>query len=130
MILIQTYRFVGVFKGVIKSLGGRYTLLDNEVGHADREANHADREKHTIDNWRKKMDSLQKLLRFDGFECGEKHKQSQDKTFPSSEPGTWLLGQYKYKEWRDSRSVESGRLFWLHGLRKSQYTGVFLPADC
>jgi len=130
MIPIQIYRFGGVFEGVLKSLDDRHTLLNNEVEHADREANHADREEHTIDKWRKEMDYLQRLLRFEGSECGEKHEQSQSKTFPSSGSGTWLLGQYEYKEWRDSRSVESGRLFWLHGLRKSQYTRVFLLADC
>jgi len=120
MIPIQIYRFGGVFEGVIKSLDDRHTRLNNEVEHADREANHADREEHTIDKWRKEMDRFQSLLRFEGSECGEKHKQSQNKTFPSSGSGVWLLGQHDYKEWRDSKSVESGRLFWLHGLRKSQ----------
>jgi hypothetical protein len=129
MIPIQIYRFGGVFEGVIKSLDDRHTLLNAEVEHADREANHADREEHAIDKWRKEMDHLQSLLRFDGSECGEKHDQSKNKTFPNSGPGTWLLEQDEYKEWRDSRNVESGRLFWLHGLRKSQHSG-FVFAAC
>lgn len=120
MIPIQIYHFGGVFEGVIKSLDDRHTLLNKEVKHADREANHADREERTIDKWRREMDHLQSLLRFEGSKYGEKHKQSQNKTFPSSGSGAWLLERHKYKEWRDSRSVESGRLFWLHGLRKSQ----------
>ena len=127
MIPIQIYRFGGVFEGVIKSLDVRHTLLSAEVEHADREASHADREEHAIDKWRKEMDHLQGLLRFNGSECGEKHKQSLNKTFPSSGAGTWLLEQYEYKEWRDShgQSVESGPLFWLHGPRKSQHSGLF-----
>ncbi|KAF8800979.1 hypothetical protein BYT27DRAFT_7148099 [Phlegmacium glaucopus] len=122
MIPIQIYRFGSVFEGVIKSLDDRHTLLNAEVEHADRETNYADREEHAIDKWRKQMDHLQSLLRFNGSECGEKHEQSKNKAFPSSGPGTWLLGQYEYQEWRDSQSVESGRLFWLHGLPGSGKT--------
>ena len=127
MIAIQALRFGGVFGEIIKSLDYRHTLLHSEIEHADREINHADREEHAIDKWRNAMDHLQGLLRFDGSDCVEKHKQSQNKTFPGSGAGAWFLEGSVYKEWRDSRSVESGRLLWLHGPRKSIYQ-IFPPA--
>ncbi|KDR76546.1 hypothetical protein GALMADRAFT_279192 [Galerina marginata CBS 339.88] len=112
-IAIQAFRFWSTFEEVIKSLDRRHVTLIAEVEHTDREANHADREEHILDKLRNDMDRLQRLLRFDGSECGEKHRQSQDKVFPSS--GAWLLEQPQYQGWRDSRSAESRQLFWLHG---------------
>lgn len=118
MIPILIYRFGAVFEEVIKSLDDWHTLLKAEVEHADCE-------EHAVDKWLKEMDHLQGLLRFEGSECGEKHKESQNKVFSSSGSGSWFLGQYEYKEWRDSWSDEPGQLFWLYGLHKLQHTGFF-----
>ena len=124
MMSIQAFRFGGVFEEIIKSLDNRQTLLHSEIEHADREIN---REERAIDKWRNDMDHLQGLLRFDDSDCVEKHKQSKNKTFPGSGAGAWFLEGGVYTEWRDYRSVESGRLLWLHGPRKSIYR-IFSPA--